>query len=788
MRTIQTHIAVLILSIFGLTALLLNGCASQTGTGSASDASQASGQATITAVTAAQAADQVVVIVSANGPVSYESFSSMKQPDPLAVVLYFPETSVEKARVDLPADIDLVPRITARQGNGNRTARVEILLSADVAYTAIPEGNTVKVRFQKTAAVAPAQTVMPSAASASAATSGGRATSPPIPTSSKAAWVNKVDFVGEENGKSTIVVGTTQAAEYRINKVSPQRIEVRLLGTNIPSYHQRPLITTRFNSAVDRVTPTQTKGKSDASIFIDLRESVPYVAEQAGNQLLIHFEPSAIPPKPLEQADLPVWKRVLSDDEVESQMATTAVAREAATPMAAPSAPPMGDAGVAAAPPNKANLDLVALDAAAAQEEADMQSMLGPRRKNYTGEKIALDFYETDIKNVFRILREVSGKNFAIDKDVTGKVTMTLDEPVPWDQVLDLVLRMNQLGMVQEGQIIRIATLETLKKEDDLRKAKLEAYRKAREEVKALEPLVTRYFPVSYSSAASEVKPHIEKILTKERGSVSVDEKNNQVIVTDTAAVIRQAEEIIRRIDKVTAQVVIEARVVEVSDNFSRELGIDWQMNYGPGLLGDWAVGTDMAMNFPSQATSTIGVSFSRLTGVPFVLNAQINALETTGEGKILSSPKILTLDNKKAKIKQGVEYPYLERDSSGGSSVKFKNIDLLLEVTPHVTPDNRISLIIFITKNDVAGITAGVPSVATNEAQTELLVNDGDTIVIGGIIKASESKGSDGFPVLNSIPLLGWMFKNTVTKKQSNELLIFMTPRIVQLEQVAVQ
>jgi type IV pilus assembly protein PilQ len=783
MRTIQTYIAVLILSTFGLTALF-TGCASQTGSGAATGASSAPGKANITAVTATQAADQVVVVVAADGPVT---FSSLKQPDPLAVVLYFPETAVDQARVDLPADIDLVPRITARQGNGNRTARVEILLSADVPYTAVPEGNTVQIRFQKAAAVPPVQAAVPSAASSSTATGGARASSPPIPASSKAAWVNKVDFVGEENGKSTLVVGTTQAADYRITKISPQRIEVRLLGTNIPSYHQRPLITTRFNSAVDRVTPTQTKGKSDASILIDMREPVPYVAEQAGNQLLIHFEASAIPPKPLEQADLPVWKRVLDEGDVQGEAATAAVAREAAMPLAAPPAPPAGDAGMAPAQANRANLDLVALDAAAAQEEADMQSMLGPRRKNYTGEKIALDFYETDIKNVFRILREVSGKNFAIDKDVTGKVTMTLDEPVPWDQVLDLVLRMNQLGSVQEGDIVRIATLETLKKEDDLRKAKLEAYRKAREEVKALEPLVTRYFPVSYSSAVNEVKPHIEKILTKDRGNVSVDEKNNQVIVTDTAAVIRQAEEIIRRIDKVTAQVVIEARVVEVSDNFSRELGIDWTMNYGPGLLGDWAVGTDMAMNFPSQAKSTIGVNFSRLTGVPFVLDAKINALETTGEGKILSSPKILTLDNKKAKIKQGVEYPYLERDSSGGSSVKFKNIDLLLEVTPHVTPDNRISLVIFITKNDVAGITAGVPSVATNEAQTELLVNDGDTIVIGGIIKASESKGSDGYPALKDIPLLGWMFKNTTTKKQSNELLIFMTPRIVQLEQVAV-
>jgi len=169
---------------------------------------------------------------------------------------------------------------------------------------------------------------------------------------------------------------------------------------------------------------------------------------------------------------------------------------------------------------------------------------------------------------------------------------------------------------------------------------------------------------------------------------------------------------------------------------------------------------------------------------VPFVLNARLNALETTGKGRILSSPKILTLDNKKARIKQGVEYAYLERDSSGGSSVKFKNIDLLLEVTPHVTPDDRISLIIYITKNDVSGITGGVPNVATNEAQTELLVNDGDTVVIGGIIKRTENTGQNAFPLLSKIPILGYAFKNNTDKTSNAELLIFMTPRIMQLEQ----
>jgi type IV pilus assembly protein PilQ len=790
MRTIRVYIAALTLAIVGLTALF-TGCASQTSPTDATKPAAAPGVTAITSVTASQAADQVVVIVSADGPIT---FSSLKQPDPLAVVLYFPETTVDQARVDLPADIGLVSRITTRQGNGQRTGRIEIQLSADAAYTAAKEGNAVQVRFTRASAapsVAPAAVpasrtsstsapaTSPAATAAAAPAVGQMPSSPPIAPSGKAVWVNKVDFVSEENGKSTLVVGTTAAVDYRITKTAPQRIELRLLDTSIPSYHQRPLITTRFNSAVDRVTPTQpVKSKNESLIVIDLRETVPYIAEQAGNQLRIHFEPSAIPPKPLEQADLPAWKRALSDTQ-----GVTVSAAEASSEKLAPLAAAPALAGGGAAPATS-RADLAALDEAAARDDAEIQSMIGPRRKNFTGEKIALDFYETDVKNVFRILREVSGKNFAIDKDVTGKVTMTLDKPVPWDQVLDLVLRMNQLGMVQEGDIVRIATLETLKKEDDLRKAKLEAYRKAREEVKALEPLVTKYIPVSYSSAAKEVKPHIEQILTKERGSVSVDEKNNQVIITDIAAVVRQAEEIVRRIDKVTSQVVIEARVVEVSDNFSRELGIDWKMSYGPGLLGDWATTTTMAMNFPSQATSAIGIGFSRLTGVPFVLDAKLNALETTGEGKILSAPKILTLDNKKAKIKQGVEYPYLERDSSGGSSVKFKNIDLLLEVTPHVTPDNRVALIIFITKNDVAGITAGVPSVSTNEAQTELLVNDGDTVVIGGIIKSSESKGSDGFPALSKIPVLGWLFKNTTTKKQSNELLIFMTPRIVQLEQ----
>lgn len=796
MTTLRVNHLARAFMIVGL-ILMAAGCASQSAPQSETESPPPMQRTAITEIATSHTDETTEVMISADGPLT---FSSLKQPDPLAVVLYFPQTSADKVNVERDSDSPLIRGIAAQENPGSHTTRVEIQLAADVAYAAeqtehgvnlifsyedgiSPETASASGETQPTnhlSAFAPADNEPASSTYASKPVAGNAQATSSMSSSASGsanglAWVNKVEFLNEAEGRSTLVVGTTHAVDYRVNKVAPQKVEIRLLNTRIPSYRQRPLITTRFTSAVDRITPYQISKESTESIIaVELREPVPYVAEQAGNMLMFHFEASSVPPKPLEQAQLPAWKQAMAAGPAPypTEM-RPAPAGAAVTP--APAVTPARD------------IETSQLEDQLLKEDIEIRTLLAPQKRRYTGEKIALDFYDTDIKNVFRILREVSGKNFAIDKDVTGKVTMTLDKPVPWDQVLDLVLRMNQLGMTQEGDIVRIATLSTLKAEDDLRKAKLEALRKAREDARALEPLITRYIPVSYSSADSEVKPHIEKILTPDRGSVTVDAKNNQVIITDTVAKVRQAENIIRRIDKVTSQVVIEARVVEVSNTFSKELGITWDTSYGEGVIPglEWATSTDMAMNFPaSGADSTIGISFSRLSGVPFVLNAELNALETKGEGRILSAPKILTLDNKKASIKQGVEYPYQERDSSGGSSVKFKNIDLLLEVTPHVTPDNRISLVLFITKNDVAGVTAGVPSVATNEAKTELLVNDGDTVVIGGIIKTTGNTAKSAFPVLHRIPVLGWLFQNNSETEQSNELLIFITPRIVQLEQ----
>lgn len=189
-------------------------------------------------------------------------------------------------------------------------------------------------------------------------------------------------------------------------------------------------------------------------------------------------------------------------------------------------------------------------------------------------------------------------------------------------------------------------------------------------------------------------------------------------------------------------------------------------------------------MNLPVDAVGTIGMNFSRIIGSTLALDAQLQAMESLEKGKIVSSPRVVTLDNKKAMIKQGFEFPYSTTDSNGEVDIEFKDIDLMLEVTPHITSDNRISLNVHITKNDIFALTEEAPALTTKEAQTELLVNDGDTFVIGGIIKTNTNVTDSGVPGLMKIPLLRWLFKNEQKTSSKDELLIFITPRIVQLEQ----
>ena len=707
-------------------------------------------------------------------------YTSVKQSFPLGVVLYFPQTVLNDRNPSAVQGSDLINTIEASDDSRSGAAKISILLQKDTPYEVIQSESDLKVVFKKQSMAAiPAQYVLPVQNGGMSqntmpieAVPVSNSSSMTFSSSSKPAWVNRVDFASEMSGKSTVTIGTTAAVKYDIQKTSDTTLNVNLYNTNIPDYHQRQLITTRFESAVDRILPVQRpEMKNRSMVSIELREAVPHYVEQNGNVLLIRFDASGIPPRPIENANLPSWKKML-DQPVSETLDASPVSET--------------EGGVSVAESGK-DFKFRTTD----QYFDD---------KNYTGEKISLDFYETDIKNVFRILREISGKNFIIDDDVKGKVTMTLDKPVPWDQILDLVLKMNQLGLVYEGDIIRIATLATIKRESNALLDSISAEREAKEKIKDMAPLVTEYVAISYSKAKDEILPHIKDIITENRGSVSVDERNNQIIITDTAEKIAMAKSIIKNIDKVTPQVIIEAKVVEVSKTMAKDIGVDWaaaggiqndDANAGIGpqrgmdILGG-TYGWETAMNFPVTDAGQIGFNFARIAGTPFVLNAKLSALEVSGDAKVISSPKIVTLDNKKAMIRQGLEVGYFDNTESAEEQrdVEFKKVDLLLEVTPHVTPDSRVAMSIFITKNDVDQFIDGIPSIATNEAQTELLVNDGDTIVIGGIMKTTRATGESGFPGLSKIPGLGRLFRLNSEDNRNNELLIFITPRIVQLEQ----
>ncbi|MBL0712929.1 MAG: type IV pilus secretin PilQ [Desulfosarcina sp.] len=600
------------------------------------------------------------------------------------------------------------------------------------------------------------------------------------------AWLNKLEFTSVEAGASLVSIGTTHTVRYDMERLSDRKLQLKLFNTRIPQYRKRPLITTRFKSAVDRITPIQTDQMVDhALVVFELREGVPFEIAQVDNFINIRFAPSAVPPKPPEKSESPEWKKALEG-----------TVEEPAAVDATPSPAPHTDNMTASSSPSAAIQEL-----AADTTRVDANALRPP--KIYTGEKIALNFFDTDIRNVFRIIGEISGENFAIDKNVSGKVTLQFDRPVPWDQVLDLVLKMNQLGLKKENGIFRIATQATLAREEQLEQQKLESRRSAEEQ----QELVTEFFLLSYISAQETACAHLAASCDggstdvgwpskfSPRGSISVDNAKNMILVNEIPSAIERIRTIIRILDQVTPQVLIEARIVEASSDFRRDVGFDWgTISIGEFDLGDafTVTGIDMqADNIPTDALDNGAIQWglSKIGGTSFdIIDARIQVGETEGKTRTISAPKILTLDGRTAMIQQGFQIPYLERDSAGGSSVEFQDVDLELSVTPNVTPDNRVLMVVDIKKDDVLDVTSTQPPLSTNSVHTELLMDDGETVVIGGVMKANTSEAGEGIPGLRKIPALGFFFGFNNKNDNQTELLIFLTPQIVQLAQKEIQ
>lgn len=407
----------------------------------------------------------------------------------------------------------------------------------------------------------------------------------------------------------------------------------------------------------------------------------------------------------------------------------------------------------------------------------------------YTGTKISLDFQDSDIVPIFRLLSDISGYNIVVDPNVKGKLTMKLIN-VPWDQALELILKTFHLGKSVEGNIIRIAPLSVFAKESEEKQKALDAAVKA-------ERLETKIYLISYAKV-KEVEKSIKdaKILTP-RGSISVDERTSSLVVKDGASVFPQVENLIATLDKPTPQVMIEGRIVEINTSDDRDLGIQWGLKVNApntlssigglsGLSRGTFTGNNFMVDFPASVSGRgTGITFGIISpDRTFGLDMQLSAIETVGRAKIISNPKILTLDNGKAKILQGKSIPVRKLTTEGTVSTEFKDINIELNVTPHIAPDKSINMDIEIKKEEIDPTVPsieGVPGTDKKEAKTSVIIKDGETIVIGGMYRINTSETDTGVPGLMKIPILGWLFKENKTSVTTSELLIFITPRIVE-------
>lgn len=401
--------------------------------------------------------------------------------------------------------------------------------------------------------------------------------------------------------------------------------------------------------------------------------------------------------------------------------------------------------------------------------------------KTYTGKAISLDLLDADIKNVLRLIADITGSNMIIEPDVAGQVTLKVEQ-VPWDQVLDLILSMNNLGKEQVGNVIRIATRSKLKQEWKEQEEALRAQQKLLEAAKDFGEITTEYLAVNYAKP-TEIAAKINEIKS-EKGKISIDERTSLIIYTDYQSRLQNAKTLIARLDKPTPQVMIEARIVQLNRNASRDLGITWNFFLQHTSDDGSFFSQDFFVDHPGSG-DLFGFAFGQLTGQTiWNVDLVLSALENSGEGRIVSAPRVLTLDNVQALIKQGTQVPYLVLSDQNVASTSLVDAVLELQVTPHITPDERVRLEIRAKKDqpDFAnpiGIQGQIP-INTREIQTELLVDNGAVIVIGGIIENTDERSEEGTPGLSNVPILGRLFKRNTVKTDKTELLIFISPKIV--------
>lgn len=404
----------------------------------------------------------------------------------------------------------------------------------------------------------------------------------------------------------------------------------------------------------------------------------------------------------------------------------------------------------------------------------DPNKLVKSNQVGYAGEKLTLDFQNIAVREALNVIADFTNLNVVISDTVAGNLTLRLKD-VPWDQALDIILQSRGLDMRKNGNVIQVAPREELaaKEKIDLT---------ARQEISELEDVRTETFMLNYIKAEALKKivtDPAQKLLSK-RGSAVFDERTNQIFIQDTPSKLDEVRKIIAKVDVPVRQVMIEGRVVEASDKFSRSLGVNMTYN-NAGLVGPPGGGgiSQAGVTAPVGGVGTITAMLFNAANTR-VLNLQLQALETDSKGKIISSPRVVTADKTEALIETGTEVPYLQASSSGATNVAFKLATLSLKVKPQITPDDNVILDVKINKDSVGQLYAGVPSIDTNKVSTQVLVENGGTVVIGGVYTQTQTDGNNKVPLLGDIPILGHLFKSTSKIDNKNELLVFITPKIL--------
>ena len=737
--------------------------------------------ARLTAITATDGASPAILI-QASEPVAYRT----ARPDPFTVLVDLRNVATSgyangfTARANSP--VRSVAVESARDDEGHQVARVRVSLSEPISHRVRSQRNLIFVELSGEAALAAA----PIAPVASA-----RLTPAPAVTASPldahpARVLQEIRTSTDGPATSITLVGNGRLAPSHVERAGTKRLYLDFPGVvaEVPSVTMVNLgPIERVRVALNSQTPAVTR------VVVDLARPAAHLVESVGDgrQVKITFRENGASGPPV----------------------ATPVAAPVAAPLAAPVAPAVPSAAVAQPDPEVVDLTAPAPVAqvevvqtpvppqpsrvltsapAAAQGVAQV-----PGGKQYTGHAISLDFQGADLRAVLRTFAEISGLNIVIDPAVQGSVDVALRD-VPWDQALDIILRANKLGYSVDGTIVRVAPLTVLADEEKQRRVLSEQQALAGE-------LRVMTATLSYATAA-EVRPLLLKSALTQRGTIEVDTRSNTLIISDLQSAIDKATELIATLDRAQPQVEIEARIVITNKSFRREIGAQL------GLGGEMSprLGNATPLAFPNSirsggrtgvpsptagapnavdlgvngATSALGLALGAVNGA-FNLDLALTALENEGKLSVISTPRVSTQNNVEAEIAQGTQIP-IQTVANNTVTVTFKDAALVLRVTPQITAANTVIMKIALenAQADFGRSVNGIPPIDTQRANTTVLVGDGQTTVIGGIYFSSQEARQGRTPVLHRVPLLGWLFRNDLANNQNNELLIFITPRIL--------